>query len=151
MKNKSEIKLYDIFVEKKFLIRNLTDSLTLMKNVKLKEEIRRFLLISSICEYRKWSKPTKNFNFVECLEQWNETIYKPLKALIKVMFEAAFPTVWKVFLFGVFLVRIFPHSDQQNSEYGHLSCSVQFQYTQIVRDVWGILNQWSARERKEYL
>ena len=29
------------------------------------------------------------------------------------------PTAWKVFVFGVILVRIFPHSDQNNSEYGH--------------------------------
>ena len=35
-------------------------------------------------------------------------------------------TAWKVFVFGVFLVRIFPHADrirentdQKNSEYGH--------------------------------
>ena len=30
-------------------------------------------------------------------------------------------TAWEVSLFGVFLVRIFPHSDQDNSEYGHFS------------------------------
>ena len=29
------------------------------------------------------------------------------------------PTAWKVSVFGVILVRIFPHSDQNNSEYGH--------------------------------
>ena len=29
------------------------------------------------------------------------------------------PTTWKVSLFGVILVHIFPHSDQNNSEYGH--------------------------------
>ena len=28
-------------------------------------------------------------------------------------------TAWKVFVFGDILVRIFPHSDQNNSEYGH--------------------------------
>ena len=28
-------------------------------------------------------------------------------------------TAWKVSVFGVFLARIFPHSDQNNSEYGH--------------------------------
>ena len=30
---------------------------------------------------------------------------------------------WKVSVFGVFVVRIFPHSDQENFEYGHLSRS----------------------------
>ena len=29
-------------------------------------------------------------------------------------------TVWKVSLFEVILVRIFPHSDQNNFEYGHI-------------------------------
>ena len=33
-------------------------------------------------------------------------------------------TAWNVFIFGVFLVRIFPHSDQKNSEYGHFLRSV---------------------------
>ena len=32
-------------------------------------------------------------------------------------------TAWEVSAFGVFLVRIFPHSDQKNSEYGHFSHS----------------------------
>ena len=41
-------------------------------------------------------------------------------------------TVWKVSVFGVFLVRIFPYSvqmcentDQKNSEYGHFLRSVK--------------------------
>ena len=32
-------------------------------------------------------------------------------------------TAWKVSVFVVFLVRIFPHTDQKNSEYGHFSRS----------------------------
>ena len=33
--------------------------------------------------------------------------------------HSMFGTAWKVFAFGVILVRIFPHSDENNSEYGH--------------------------------
>ena len=35
-------------------------------------------------------------------------------------------TAWKVSVFGVFLVRILPHSHQKNSEYGHFSRNVYF-------------------------
>ena len=33
-------------------------------------------------------------------------------------------SAWKVSVFGVVLVQIFPHSDQNNSEYGHFLRSV---------------------------
>ena len=34
----------------------------------------------------------------------------------------------KVSVFGVFLIRIFPHSDQKNPEYGHVSHSGRIAY-----------------------
>ena len=48
-------------------------------------------------------------------------------------------TVWKVSVFGVFLVRIFPYSvrmlentDQRNSEYEHFSRSGMFSYLALL-------------------
>ena len=37
----------------------------------------------------------------------------------------AVTAAWNVSVFGVFLVRIFPYSDQKNPEYGHFSRSVR--------------------------
>ena len=37
-------------------------------------------------------------------------------------------TAWKMSVFGVFQVRIFPHLDQKNSEYGHFSQSESIKY-----------------------
>ena len=45
-------------------------------------------------------------------------------------------TAWKVFVFGIFLVRIFLYSDYKNSEYGYSSCKKNYLW-----QIYGNLNK----------
>ena len=45
-------------------------------------------------------------------------------------------TAWKVSVFGVFLVRIFPHSDQKNFEYGYFSRSDGVMLVSECTEIW---------------
>ena len=55
---------------------------------------------------------------------WSNSWFKSFPTTL-IIFEA-FSTAWKVSVFRVFLVSIFPHSDQKNPEYGHFPCSGEF-------------------------
>ena len=70
--------------------------------------------------------------------------------LIYQIFLSSF-TAWKVSVFGVFLVGIFPHSDwiwenmdQKNSEYGHFSRSVYYHFDNISLHIQGTENTFPS-------
>ena len=65
--------------------------------------------------------------------------YHPLKTsndgcytVTKLIYKCSYSTAQKVSILGVILVRIFPHSDQNNSGYGHFLCSVDFNICNFV-------------------
>ena len=53
-------------------------------------------------------------NFAKCLR----TVFITEQNIWVSINHSMFGTAWKVFALGVILVRIFPHSDENNSEYG---------------------------------
>ena len=65
-----------------------------------------------------------------------DRIYAIYRSSIQMFSSIAFRqilfTVWKVSVFEVFLVRIFPHLDKRNYEYGHFSNSDCFAYSSVV-------------------
>ena len=67
-------------------------------------------------------------------------------------------TVWKVSVFGVFLVRIFPYSvrmlentDQNNSEYGHFSHSFSFTWNKVKHGSRSVSFTWNKVQVSCYL
>ena len=69
-------------------------------------------------EHLKANPNSNIFENLENKESWNGTTSKVLTRF--------FLTAWKVPVLGVILIHIFPHSDQNNSEYGHFLRSAFF-------------------------
>ena len=75
---------------------------------------------------------TGSYNFVlrRLLRYFNLSGYKALVFIadckgLGILTKLLICTAWKVSVFGVILVRIFLHSDQNMSEYGHFSRSAE--------------------------
>ena len=93
------------------------------KNIRL--HLKRSSCVSYIFKHTElfWRKQTSS------LPSWLTTLFNGRVVIFHLTLLTLFartrkalrriPTAWKVFVFGVILVRIFPHSDQNNSEYGH--------------------------------
>ena len=58
-------------------------------------------------------------------------------------------TTWKVSMFGVCLVRIFPHSDQKNSEFGLFWRSVQDAYMSPYE--WVVWTKYKKKKKKKII
>ena len=79
------------------------------------------------------------------LQMFTFTCWIPIRTKEK----SKFTTAWKVpvfIVFGVFLIRIFPHSDQKNSKYWQFSCSALDALMTLDR---GVFRSFSSNSQKQ--